>query len=103
MHVRHIGSGELIPALAAKAFGRDAMLFEQVEGERIDRARRMTARTERTEFAAADRRMIHHCLGEDRARGISRAQEQHVQHVYRVRGNRSGLSVNTASTPRSNR
>ena len=25
-------------------------------------------------------RMIHHGLGEDRARGISRAQEQHVQH-----------------------
>ena len=73
---RRAGRSELVPALAAEALGRQAVLPQQFEGERVDSPGRMAARAVRDEATPAE--VVHHGLGQDRPRGIAGAQKQHM-------------------------
>jgi len=71
--------GELIPILAAQPFGRNMVALKQFQGERVYCPLGVAAGTESLELAAADAQVVHDGLGQDRAGGVSRTQEQHVE------------------------
>jgi hypothetical protein len=78
MQVRRVWLRELVPTLAPQSLDADVMSLKLFEGQWIDGVARMASGAERKEFAA-ERRMIGERLRHDRARGVSRTQEEHVQ------------------------
>jgi hypothetical protein len=81
IHPRGLRSRELIPALAAEAIGRDALVPEQFERERMDVALRMAAGAEGAEPSAREGQMIHHRFGHNPPRRVTGAQKENVEHL----------------------
>ena len=79
VQTRRVWSAELVPALATKPIGGDAVLSKNVERERLDHALWVASSAEGTEPPATDRGVIHDAFGEDRASRVPGAQEQHVE------------------------
>src|SRR5579871_36379 len=76
IHHRRVRARKLVPALGTIAIGRDAGALERLQGERIDRALWKTSCRVGAKSSLAFE--VQEAFGEDRARRISRAEEQDV-------------------------
>src|SRR3546814_384494 len=86
IHVRRIWPGELLPAFRAQSFGWIADPLQQPERDRVDRALGEAPSREGAEVAFAQ--LVERAFREDRARRISGAEEQDIEHAV---GGHSGL------------
>ena len=75
------GPNELVPALGARIAQRQSTSFEQLQRERIHFAGRMAARAVGAEAAAAG--AVEIALSQDRPRGVSGTEKEHVLHRFR--------------------
>ncbi len=96
IHPRCVRPGEHLPALGGQPVDRIAVARQHLEGEGIDRALRHAAGREGVKAAAAV--LAQDGFGHDRARRVSRAEEQDVEgrHVRRSLAARDSRDTRTS-------
>src|SRR3546814_1925085 len=87
VHRRRAGRSELVPALRAQAVHRDVLVAQQVQCVGMRRALGVAAGAEGAEATAAE--TVQQRLGQDAARRVPGAQEQHVVGGLRHASSRS--------------
>ena len=89
VHERRAGPGKFVPVLAAQARRGQAIFFEKLKRQRIDRPSGMAPGAERFEFILSE--SIENCLGHNAARRITGTQKQDVERLarHKVSFNRS--------------
>ena len=77
IHFRRAGRCKFFPSFRAQALGRIIEAFEHFESERIDSPLRVASSREGAEAPRAV--FAQNAFGEDRARGVARAEKQDVE------------------------
>src|SRR5581483_58355 len=77
MHERRARPRKFAPVLAAQPLRREAIFFQQLEGERIYAPGRLAAGAESFEFVFSN--IVEKGLGQDAARRVAGAEKKHVE------------------------